>query len=275
MLQMQRLPVSPYGYDVSMFQAAGNPTATARDGLQTYQQGNDSKFPRGTEESAVSIQGNPPHAAGNMNPHQQAAYLNAASQLPYGYYYQPNVLPQYPASAIYQVQQGKGVPGTTYQSQYQGGQQQQGYNSNKFPGGGSHDYSKAYHNSVQQQTLSQHVKPAQHIATSSAIQSSSHQAMPSVFKTSQYNQDGKGFLGNSPTSLNAQPGLQLHNQAAHQVGTMNHYLMQQQVGATHLGHHVDPAASHRNQVHGQIPFSANQQKRDHKGNYQSYWSAPR
>lgn len=267
---MQRLPVTPYAYDVPMFQAATVPTT--RDGMQGYQ-GSDSKFTR-ADESPVSIQGNPHVAAGNLTAHQQAAYLNAAAgQLPYGYTYayQPGVLPQGPSvypSAIYQLSQGKGVAGTQYQSQYQQQQQQQaGYTSSKFTGSGSHEYKGNYHNTVTQQqqqqqaVLSQqHGKQTQHNAGSSSIQSTTQQSIPqSVFK-SHYNQDGKGFLGNSPTSLNAQGNIHMHNPH------MNHYLLQQQQQqqqATHMGaHHVD---THR------APFSVNQQKRNDKG-YQSYWS---
>ena len=55
--------------------------------------------------------GNPHVAAGSLPTHQQAAYLSATGQLPYGYTYayQPGVLPQggvYPtftAPSVYQV----------------------------------------------------------------------------------------------------------------------------------------------------------------------------
>ena len=77
--------------------------------------------------------------------------------------------------------------------------------------------------------------------------------------------------------------MHMHNQqTAHLQGNMNHYLLQQHTNmmthggpAAHLGHHQQPqidATTHRSQVHG---FAANQQKREAKGGYQSYWSGNR
>lgn len=273
---MQRQLVSPYAYDMSVFQAAAAASAgvnTTREGLQAYQ-GTDTKFTRGTDESSpVSLQQGSHHVAAAAA-HQQAAYLNATGQIPFGYTYtyQPGVVPTggvYPTftapSGMYQVPQGKGVGGNQYPSQYQG-HAQQGVYSSKYSSSVNHDFNKASY----QTGLSQQGKVS-HNATSSPIQATPQPSQQSAFKT-QYTQDSKGFLGNSPTSAN----IHMHNQA--HLTNMSHYLLQQPVGATHMGHphhqqHVDPA-THRNQVH-QMQFNANQAKRDSKVPYQSYWSANR
>lgn len=84
--------------------------------------------------------------------------------------------------------------------------------------------------------------------------------------------------------MTTQHGIHMHNQAAAaahaHIGSVNHYLVQPhtnlmthsgQMTASHISHQQQmDASSHRNQVH-QIPFSGNQQKRDSKGSYGSYW----
>jgi len=299
LLQMQRVPMPPYTYDVSMFQAAAAAGQTsAREGIQGYQ-GNDSKFSRGADESSpVNIpQGTAHVAPGNLPTQQQAAYMNAAGQLPYGYAYtyQPNVLPQggvYPAfttqGTMYQMQ-GKG---TQYQTQFQSAQQQQGhYNSSKFSGTTSHEFSKGnFHHTNPSVPLAAHPTKGTQQNTSSSSSSTTIQSGPrSAYSNKpQYTQDGKGYPSNSPTSLTAQQqhGMHMqHNPSPH----MNHYLHvqphtnlmthsgtnlmthTQQISASHIGHQPQ-MDSHRSQVH-QMPFSANQQKRgDTKGSYGgSYW----
>lgn len=300
LLQMQRVPMPPYTYDVSMFQAAAaaaGPTS-AREGLPGYQ-GTDSKFSRGADESSpVNIpQGTAHVAPGNLPTQQQAAYMNATGQLPayhgYAYTYQPNVLPQggvYPAfttqGTMYQMQ-GKG---TQYQTQFQSAQQQQGhYNSSKFSGTTSHEFSKGNFHHNPSLPLAAHPKGTQQ-NTSSTSSSTTIQSGPrSAYNKPQYTGDGKGYPSNSPTSLTAQ---QQHNMqqhmASHPSPHMNHYLQLQphtnlmthsgtnlmthtgQISASHINHQPQ-MDSHRSQVH-QMPFSANQQKRgDSKGTYGSYW----
>lgn len=290
LLQMQRVPMPPYTYDVSMFPAAAAGPTSAREGIQAYQ-GNESKFSRGADESSpVNIpQGTAHVAAGNIPAQQQAAYMNATGQLPYGYTYayQPSVLPQggvYPAfttPSVYQVTQGKG--GTQYQTQFQSAQQQQGaYNSRTT----AHEFSKAnFHhtNASGQVPLAAHPKGTQQNSSSSSS-STTIQSGPRTAYKSQYTQDGKGYLANSPTSMTAQHGIHMHNQAAAaaaHIGNVNHYvnLVQPhtnlmthsgQISASHISHQQIDASSHRNQVHP-MPFSGNQQKRDTKGGYGSYW----
>ena len=88
----------------------------------------------------------------------------------------------------------------------------------------------------------------------------------------QYN-DGKGFLGSSPSS---QPGINMHGQNAH----LNPYLLaqqqQQQVSVSQMGH--QGAGGHDSRGGHQASYSGNAQKRggEGKGNsYQSYWSGSR
>lgn len=298
LLQMQRVPMPPYTYDVSMFQAAAaaGPTS-AREGMQGYQ-GTDSKFTRGADGSSpVNIPPGTPHVApGNLPTQQQAAYMNATGQLPayhgYAYTYQPNVMPQggvYPAfttqGTMYQMQ-GKG---TQYQQQFQSAQQQQGhYNSSKFSGTTSHEFSKGnfHHNSSV--PIAAHPKGTQQITNSTQSSTTIQSGPRSAYNKPQYSGDGKGsYPSNSPTSLTAQHNMQQH-MPSHPSPHMNHYLQLQphanlmthsgtnlmthtgQISASHINHQPQ-MDSHRSQVH-QMSFSASQPKRgDSKGSYGSYW----
>lgn len=297
LLQLQRhmhLPQSPYHYDISTMYQQQTANAASREGIANYQQG-DSKFARANEESTPANlhqahQANAHVAASNMNPHQHQAYMNAAAgQIPYGftYAYQPGVMPQaagiYPtftAPSVFQLNQAKGVVGTQYQSQY-AQQQQQSFNTAKYSGAGSHEFSKGnFHSNASQTTLS---KGNQGVNTSSDVSSVQGGAS---FKGQAYN-DGKGFLGTSPSS---QPTMTMHGQSPQHINSMNPYLLAQQqqqqqqqhssllagqVSANQLGHQ----GSHDNRSGGhqghQVSFTGNQQKREVKGNYHSYWSGSR
>lgn len=279
LLQLQRhmhvAQPSPYHYDISTMYPANGPTS--REGIANYQ-GGDSKFARASEDSNPQNlhQANAHVAAGNMSAHQ--AYLNAG-QIPYGftYAYQPGVMPQaglYPAftaaPSMFQLNQAKGVVGTQYAQQQQ---QQQTYNTTKYSGAGSHDFSKLnfHNNNGSQPTLSKGV--------SQGVSSSSDGSTgTSSYKGQTYND--KGFLGTSPSS---QPTMTIHGQAAH-INNINPFVLAQQqqphtnlltgqVNANQMGHQ----GNHDNRSGGhQVSFSGNQQKRDVKGNtYQSYWSGSR
>jgi len=210
--------------------------------------------------------------------------LNATGQIPYGftYAYQPGVMPQaagiYPAftasPSVFQLNQAKGVVGTQYQSQFA---QQQTFNTGKYSASGNHEFSKGnfHSNATSQTTLSKGANQGVNSGNdASSVQSASS------FKGQMYN-DGKGFLGSSPSS---QATMTLHGQTPQHVSNINPYLLAQQqqqhsslltgqVPTNQLGHQ----GSHDNRSGGhQVSFSGgNQQKREVKGNYQSYWSGSR